>query len=153
MSDSEHGRTDGTDRIVWHGVLRSRTPRLENRMGSAMTPSKGLNCYKTAAIWGQSPRAVEYWMKRFSREELPSAKPRRGPGRPPALSDQQMEYLIADLKKGPESVGLHAHRWTGPALKRYLAEYYGVRMTVRHCQRLIKQAEGEAYVVSYMRNH
>ena len=152
MSDSEYSRTDGQDRIVWHGVLRSRTPRLDTRMGSNMTPSKGLNCYKTAAIWGQSPRAVEYWVKRFSREELPTVKPRRGPGRPPALSDQQMEYLFADLDKGPESVGFHSTRWTGPLLKRYLGEYYGVRMTVRHCQRLIKQAEGEGHTVSYMRN-
>ncbi|PCI37475.1 MAG: hypothetical protein COB53_06370 [Elusimicrobia bacterium] len=152
MSDSEYNRTTGTDSIIWHGAYRARAPRLETRMGSSALPDKGLNFHKTAAIWGQSPRAVEYWMKRFSKEELPNAKPRRGPGRPPVLSDQQMEYLVADLSKGPQSVGFHAHHWTGPLLKRYLGEYYGAHMTVRHCQRLIRQAEGEGDVVSYMRN-
>jgi len=132
---------EGNSRIIWREIQRSRDSRYDHRLHGILAVCRGLSCYKTAAIWGASPRSVEYWVRRFSEEGLSGLQERRRPGRPPVLSEAQKDLLRSDLERGPTDVGLDQPRWSGKLLKTYLAEFYGVRMGVRQCQRLIRRRE------------
>ena len=133
---------DGSEKIIWREILRSRDSRYDHRLHGVLAVCRGLSCYRTAAIWGRSPRAVEYWVKRFHDDGVSALREKRRPGRPRSLSAQQMEYLHSDLRRGPQSVGREERRWTGRSLRAHLGEYYGVDLTVRHCQRLIREVQG-----------
>jgi transposase len=135
---------DGTQRIIWREIMRNKDSRYDHRLHGVLAVARGLSCYKTAAIWGQSPRAVEYWVKRFKTEGVKGLQEKKRPGRPTTLTSEQMEFLQSDLERGPEAVGVDARKWTGILLAKHLREYYGVEMGVRQCQRLLKQKKGVA---------
>jgi len=130
---------EGQQRIIWSEIMRSRESRYNHRLHGVLAVCRGLSCYETAAIWGRSPRAVEYWVRRFSKEGVGGLQEKKRPGRPSKLNDQQLEMLRRDLEKGPGSVGQEEDRWTGPLLQSHLAEYYGVDVGVRQCQRMIRE--------------
>jgi len=132
---------DGSERIIWQEIMRNRTSRYDHRLHGVLAVCRGLSCYKTAAIWGQSPRAVEYWVQRFTTEGISGLQEKKRPGRPNTLTGEQLEFLQSDLDRGPEAVGVDAKKWTGLTLRKHLSEFYGVEMGVRQCQRMLKQKE------------
>ena len=133
---------DGSERIIWQEIMRNGDSRYNHRLHGVLAVCRGLSCYKTAAIWGQSPRAVEYWVKRFEREAVQGLQEKKRPGRPNMLTGEQREFLRSDLERGPEAVGSDAKKWTGEMLSQHLREFYGVDMGVRQCQRLLKGRAG-----------
>ena len=60
-------------------------------------------------------------------------------GRPPRLSEKQLQEVNAALRLPPEQAGLAVNLWDGKALAQFLQERYGVVLGVRQCQRLFRQ--------------
>lgn len=130
---------DDRYRIVWREIMRSRESRYDHRLHGVLAVARGLSCYETAAIWGRSPRSVEYWVKRFNDEGLGGLRERGRPGRPAALTWPQLEILRSDIRRGPREMGLDRDAWSGSLLRSYLRDAYEVDLSVRQCQRLLRR--------------
>lgn len=137
-AESEGGR--GDEAILWREILRSRESRYDHRLHGILFVSRGLSCYDAAAIWGRSPRTVEYWVRRFRRDGVEGLWEHPRSGRPAALSAGQRAQVLRELGEGPERAAPGARRWTGALLRRHLSRSYGVDLGVRQCQRLLGAA-------------
>jgi len=60
-------------------------------------------------------------------------------GRRTKLTDEQMQRLTADLQKLPRVFGYPEWEWGGKLLSQHLASYYGMKLSVRQCQRIIHE--------------
>lgn len=146
MRKLKAGRGEDSERIVWREILRSAESRYDHRLHGVLAVCRGLSCYEAAAIWGRSPRSIEYWIKRFNIEGIRGLWERARPGRPSHLTAAQRELLASDLRCGPEAAGYGAGKWTGRLLKRHLEENYRVATGMRQCQRFIRRLGNEAAV-------
>ncbi|HVE13306.1 MAG TPA: helix-turn-helix domain-containing protein [Elusimicrobiota bacterium] len=132
-------RQDGGERMVWREILRSKESRYDHRLHGILFVSRGMSCYDAAAVWGKSPRTVEYWVRRYRKEGFAGLWEHPRSGRPSSLNPAQRALLGRELEAGPRAAGLQRGRWTGALLRRHLAKSYGVAMGVRQCQRLLRK--------------
>ena len=101
---------------------------------------------------GQSPAEIEnrygiprqnvyQWLNRIEERGLPEAlydEPK--PGRPPRLTDEQVEKLEAVLRDSPTTVGYDAETWEPTLVRHWLNEQFDVEYTLRHVRRLMGKA-------------
>lgn len=77
---------------------------------------------------GVSRMAVSLWARRLrsERQRLAALKRRPKPGRPPRLTPQQWQELLAILEQGATRSGFDTERWTLPRLHAVLRRHWGV---------------------------
>jgi transposase len=120
-------------------ILRSEESRYDHRLHGVLLCCSGFSCYEVAEILGQSPRTVEYWLKRFEHSGLAGLEERPRPGRPTTLDAAARERLARDLRQSPRSFGYGQNLWDGKLLSHHIAEVLGLHLGVRQCQRLFRQ--------------
>lgn len=63
-------------------------------------------------------------------------------GRPPFLSTLDSGFLRTTVRNStPRIHGFAQFEWNGPILRRYIQREFNVTMTIRHCQRLLKEIQ------------
>ncbi len=127
------------EKIVWKEIMRSKEARYGHRLHGVLSLCRGLNCYESAAVWGSSPRSLEYWVRRFEEKGLMGLREKKRPGRPSGLPKEDSTRLGSDLKGDPVLCGYPDRRWTGRLLCQHLCKSYRIDLSVRHCQRLLKR--------------
>jgi transposase len=92
------------------------------------------------ALWhGIDPSSVARWVRRFNQYGLDALRDGRRSGRPGRLDSEQLQALSADLKKHPRVFRYAQASWNGFLLATHLENRYGVNLSVRQCQRLLRQ--------------
>jgi len=127
------------EKIVWREIMRSKEARYGHRLHGVLSVCRGLNCYESAAVWGSSPRALEYWVRRFEEQGVTGLREKKRSGRPSGLPREDVLRVVADLKGDPVLCGYPDRRWTGRLLCQHLSKSYRMDLSVRHCQRLLKR--------------
>jgi transposase len=119
----------------------SRTPegRYFHRLHAVLNVLKGSSPAHTADIYGDSPRAVQYWVKNIASKGLAGLWDKNRPGRPPKLSENEQEKLRKEIRRSPREFGYDQNLWDGPLLSHHLKERYGIVLGIRQCQRLFNQ--------------
>jgi transposase len=80
--------------------------QLEARRTKAVSLLKQGHSYQTVARMVQSSiSSLVRWMQSFRRKGKAGLKPRPTPGRPPQMSTEQRQELIALLKRGALAAG------------------------------------------------
>jgi transposase len=92
---------------------------------------QGLNCYEVATLFGENPRTIERWAKEAERFGAERLKERKREGRRPALERKTLEALKQSLAGGAA--------WTGRSLQSHLEGAYAVHLSIRQCQRLLRE--------------
>jgi transposase len=92
---------------------------------------QGLSCYEVATLFGENPRTIERWVKEAERFGAERLKERKRGGRRPALERNALEALRQSLPGGAT--------WTGRSLQSHLDRTYAVHLSIRQCQRLLKE--------------
>ena len=94
------------------------------------------------AEWLDTREATIYrWFDRMESEPLEQAiTDRPKPGRPPKLDDADLAAFRDAVQEPPSAVGYDQPAWSTQLAQRYLAEEFGVEYTIRHVQRLLKEA-------------
>ncbi|MFV2074240.1 MAG: helix-turn-helix domain-containing protein, partial [Thermoanaerobaculales bacterium] len=112
--------------------------RQLNRLHCLLLVACGHSCYEVAGYFGESPRSVELWVHRYAEEGIGGLEERRrgGPGSR-KLTAPVVNALEADLLRRPSEIGYEDPAWNGKLLVAHLARRYGVKLSVRHCQRLL----------------
>jgi len=87
---------------------------------------------------GINGRSVSRWLARYREHGLPGLRDGLANGRPGQLDPTAKAALVADLRRPPIAVGLDGQLWTGPLLRDWLARSYGVHLSLRQCQRILR---------------
>jgi len=117
-------------------IRRSHDARYDHRLHGVLLVAQGMTCPDVARWLGDSPRAVQNWIKRFEREGLGGLVEGEREGRPRKLDDRALAEIGKVLRAPPEAVGLTGQLWDGKTLSAHIKKRYGVRLGVRQCQRL-----------------
>lgn len=113
--------------------------RCSHRLHAVLLVSAGHSCYQVAHWLGDAARSVERWVHAYEDLGLQGLGPHPGAGRPPRLTPAQHLQLDRDLGQPPSATGLAQGRWTGKLLARHLEGHFGVLLSQRQCQRLLRR--------------
>jgi len=121
-------------------LRHSPRARYLSRLHCLLFIASGHSCIETARALRRSARAIEYYVHRYQEDGVSglAEQPRGGAGSR-RLTAVQYKHLCNDLAHSPRDAGYSQARWHGPLLATHLARGYGVRLSVRQCQRLIRQ--------------
>jgi transposase len=119
-------------------IRRTDESRYDHRLHAVLLVAQGMTCRQAAAVLGDAPRTLEYWVRGFERDGLAGLHEGSRPGRPRRLTEEQLKAIGQVLRNPPEDVGLTANLWDGKALCAFLRREFGVDLGVRQCQRLFK---------------
>lgn len=120
-------------------IRRSEESRYDHRLHGVLLVAQGMTCPAVAALLGDAPRSVEYWVGRFEKSGLAGLREGQRSGRPGRLDEKQLRGINAALRQAPRDMGLGGTLWDGKTLAAWIAEEYGVELGVRQCQRLFRQ--------------
>lgn len=117
-------------------IGRSQDSRYDHRLHGILLVSQGMNCYEVAKYFGDHPRTVERWVKRFESKGFAGLQEEERTGRPMRLNQDQWTSLGQDLRRSPRDFGYTQNLWDGKLLSHHLEAVYGVKLGTRHCQRI-----------------
>ena len=119
----------------------SRTPegRYFHRLHAVLHVLDGASSHDTARLYGDSPRAIEYWVQRLTFKGLSGLLDGNHPGRPARLSDKELAKLRKDISRPPRELGYNQNLWDGLLLSHHLTQKYSISLSVRQCQRIFHQ--------------
>ena len=78
---------------VQQEILRSEESRYDHRLHGLLLSCSGFSCYEVAEMLGQSPRCVEYWLRRFERSGFAGLEEHSRSGRPTRLDARKRRLL------------------------------------------------------------
>lgn len=119
----------------------SRTPegRYFHRLHAVLQVLSGASSHDTARLYGDSPRAVAYWVQRLTSSGLSGLLDGNHTGRPSRLSPAMLAILRKDISRSPRELGYNQNLWEGLLLSHHLAQNYSISLGIRQCQRLFHQ--------------
>jgi transposase len=119
-------------------VRRSPEARYDHRLHGLLMLAHGVSCPEVAAILGDAPRTVQYWVHRFEQDGLQGLAEHDRPGRPARLSTAQCAHLERVLRQPPAAAGFPGAIWGGKTLAAYVERRFHLTLGVRQCQRLFR---------------
>ena len=126
---------------VQEEIMRSGESRYDHRLHGILLICSGYSCYQVANLFGQSPRTIEYWVKRFEQSGFVGLEESPHSGRPSALSETDLEIVGQHLRCSPRDFGYSQNLWDGKLLSHHLKQIFEVNIGVRQCQRLFRKLE------------
>ena len=120
-------------------IRRSEHARYDHRLHAVLMVAQGMSARRAAELLGDSPRTVEHWVNRFNQEGLAGLAETPRPGRPPRLSQEQLDRIERVLRESPRAHGLSVNMWDGKTLSYWIEQTWSVQLGVRQCQRLFRR--------------
>lgn len=117
-------------------ISRTREGRYFHRLHVVLYVLQGAGPYEAARLYGDSTRAIEYWVHRLLGNGLTGLWEGDRAGRPARLSVADRERLRSEIRLSPRELGYDQNLWDGLLLSHHLKEHYAVSLGVRQCQRL-----------------
>ena len=127
--------------LLQQEINRHQDARYDHRLHCVSLVAAGIPCEQVALYFGDSPRSVVNWVRRFDHQGLAGLAEGNHSGRRGRLSAEQLEEVRAMIRKAPTQAGLNANLWDGKTLAKCLQERYEVQLGVRQCQRLFHQLD------------
>jgi len=109
--------------------------RLLHRLHSVALVLKGYSSSEAARIYGDSPRAVAYWVKRFEQDGLEGLKEGERSGRPSKLNATQFKRLQIFMRQSKAV----SQRENADLLSAYILKEFKIFITPRQCWRILKR--------------
>ena len=120
-------------------IRRTEESRYDHRLQGVLLVAHGMTCPQVAALLGDAPRTVEYWIRGFEEKGLAALREGERSGRPRRLSEKHLRGINAALRRMPRELGLSGNLWDGKTLAAWIEREYGIDLGVRQCQRLFRQ--------------
>jgi transposase len=127
--------------VLQQEINRHQDARYDHRLHCVSLVASGLSCEKVAVLFGDSPRSIVNWVRRFDQQGLAGLAEGNHSGRPSRLSAEQLEEIRGWIRHPPADVGMEANLWDGKTLAQCVANRYQIQLGVRQCQRLFHQLE------------
>jgi transposase len=113
--------------------------RAARRMLAIALVLEGVSRAEAARCCGMDRQTLRDWVHRYNREGIAALSNRPLPGRPPALTPEQMADLKAVVLAGPELAKDGVVRWRCCDLRRVMAERFEVEVHERTVGKLLKR--------------
>jgi transposase len=113
--------------------------RFVHRLHVVLLVGLGHNCYEVAQWASADPRSVERWVHAYLAGGAEMLRDHHCGGRPGSLTDAQWHQLGSDLAQSPAALGYGQTGWSGKLLARHLEHSCHLRLSLRHCQRLLQR--------------
>jgi transposase len=120
-------------------IRRTEESRYDHRLHGVLLVAQGMTCPEVAALLGDAPRTVEYWIRGFEEKGLAALREGERSGRPRRLSEKHLRGINAALRRMPRQLGLSGNLWDGKTLAAWIEREYGIDLGVRQCQRLFRR--------------
>jgi transposase len=116
---------------------RSEEARYVHRLHGVLLVLLGLSTVKAGKLLGDPQRTIAHWVIQFKARGLKGLEEAEKAGRPEILSPAQKKILANALAKSPKESGMKTDAWTGTLVSSFLRKRYNIKLTVRHCSRLL----------------
>jgi transposase len=136
LSFPEHSRA-----VLQQEINRHQDARYDHRLHCVLLVGSGMSCEHVAGLFGDSPRTLVNWVRRFEHHGLAGLAEGDHSGRPARLSAEQLEEVRGLVRQPPAAAGLEVNLWDGKSLSACVQQRYGVALGVRQCQRLFRLVE------------
>ena len=83
-------------------IRRNEESRYDHRLHGLLLVAHGMTCPEVAALLGDAPRTVEYWVRGFEEKGLAALREGERSGRPGRLSDKHLRGINAALRRMPK---------------------------------------------------
>ena len=120
-------------------IRRTEESRYDHRLHGVLLVAQGMTCPEVAALLGDAPRTVEYWIRGFEEKGLAALREGERSGRPRRLSAKHLRGINAALRRMPRELGLSGNLWDGKTLAAWIEREYEIELGVRQCQRLFRR--------------
>lgn len=121
-------------------LKRSREQRQLYRVLCVLLSAQ-LGNKPVGGLLGENTRTLARWRARFEARGAEGLGEDTSPGRPPLLGPEQMKAVLDDLHKPPYVFGFRQDQWLGKLLKRHIQKRYDIDISLRQCQRLLREAQ------------
>jgi transposase len=112
--------------------------QLEARRTKAVSLLKQGHSYQAVARMVQaSISSLVRWMQSFRRKGKAGLKPRPTPGRPPQMTPEQGQALIALLKRGACAAGYPTELWTTGRVAEQIRQHWGIAYHPGHVWKIL----------------
>lgn len=111
----------------------SESERLLHRLHAITLVEAGFSSSEASRIFGDSPRAVAYWVTRYHEGGVDALREEARSGRPSKLSQKQLhivQLLVEDSRT-------QHSRITAGEISRFISSKFGITISPRHCQRIL----------------
>ncbi len=82
-------------------IRRTEESRYDHRLQGVLLVAHGMTCPQVAALLGDAPRTVEYWIRGFEEKGLAALREGERSGRPRRLSEKDLQGINASLRRMP----------------------------------------------------
>jgi transposase len=113
----------------------SARERVLHRLHVVVLVLNGLSAVEAGTIYGDSARAVAYWVTRFKHSGVQGLEEESGRGRPSKLTEDQLKHLQTFVEKERDQ----SRTVNADAVSSYLLKTFRVRLTPRQCWRILKR--------------
>ena len=120
---------------------RSKEARYVHRLHGVLLVLLGKSTVEAGKLLGVPQRTISQWAIEFKRHGLAGLTEEKNSGRPSALKESQRKTLKAVIAKSPDAAGLSGDTWTGALVAEFLWKRFGLKLTMRHCRRLLRAIE------------
>jgi transposase len=118
-------------------------PEYRQRIDIMLLTNAGRTQAQICRQVGCSPLTARHWMMmaKTSQAHLWQEQPI---GRPKTVSDRYHQRLLEVAQMSPQQFGYAFSRWTGEWLSKHLLGELNIKISARHINRLLKEANGES---------
>lgn len=124
--------------IIRKEFRRSEEARYIHRLHGVLLVLLGLSTVKAGKLLGDPQRTVAHWVGQWKEHGLEGLRDAEKAGRPSVLTEKQKDALVTALKQSPTEFGFEGDSWTGAFVASLLEKRYGVTLSPRQCNRMIK---------------
>lgn len=118
-------------------VRSSEDAELSHRVTMVNLVVSGMLPAELSKYAKESPATIALWVKTADEHGFEALRRKKQSGRPSKLDESQKQSLIKVLKEDPSEHGYMV--WDGPSLSDYIRHAYGVKLSIRQCQRLFRE--------------
>ena len=109
-----------------------------HRLHCLLLVSCGCSCSEVGDWFDETPRTIERWVRRSNRDGIDALIDRPHRSRRSIVNGVEADRLERELRVAPAAFGYRGQRWTGDLLRQHLSRAYGLALSTRQCQRLLR---------------
>jgi transposase len=125
--------------LIHASARTSSEQRFLHRLHCVLLIAEGRSCYEVARWFGEDPRTIERWVHALNLHGMEALREHPAGGRPTKLASEEVQRLALDLQKPPQFSGYPKREWSGKLLTQHLEGSYGVKLSARQCQRMLRR--------------
>jgi transposase len=125
--------------VLKEQLKNSSEVRFLHRLHCVLLVGRGYGCVEVASWFDDDPSSVARWVRYYREFGIQGLQDGRRSGRPAKLNSDQMRALERDLCQAPRTLGYDEPVWNGERLAAHIQRRFGVELSIRQCQRLLRQ--------------